>query len=134
MGEGSRVARGRSSLWLPLTGAVRPRRQPSGGPYQPFTYERFSAIFPSWIRKASTPRTCPGDPSFDRNIVKHGLELKKYGEKRKIAELTLPTMRVHKARCWTYVGLAAALNGAVGAVGCPVDGKLVLMTIGPVKS
>ena len=46
----------------PLDG---PRRWPSGGPDQPFTYERFSAIFPSWIRKTSTPRTCPGDPSFD---------------------------------------------------------------------
>lgn len=74
------------------------------------------------------------DPSFDKNMVKHGLELKKYGEKRKIEEFLLPTMRVHKARCWTYAGLAAVLAGASGAVGCPVDGKLVLLTIGPVKS
>ncbi len=74
------------------------------------------------------------DPSFDKNMVKHSLEMKKYGEKRKIDELTLPTTRVHKARCWSYAGLAAVLAGASGVAGCPVDDKLVLLTIGPVKS
>lgn len=73
------------------------------------------------------------DPSFEKGMVKHALELKKYGEKRRIAELSLPQMKVHRDRCWGFAGLAAALSGAAGAVGCPVDGKLVLLTIGPVK-
>jgi hypothetical protein len=30
---------------------------------QPFTYDSFSATFPSRMRKTSTPRTCPGVPS-----------------------------------------------------------------------
>ena len=74
------------------------------------------------------------DPSFDKAMVKHAQELKKFGERRGIAELSLPSMRVHQARCWAYTALAAVLAGAAGTVGCPVEGKLVLMTIGPVKS
>jgi hypothetical protein len=74
------------------------------------------------------------DPSFDKNMTKHALELKKWGEKRKIEELaTLKQMRVHKARAWKFAALAAALTGSSGAVGCPVGDKLVLLTIGPVK-
>lgn len=73
------------------------------------------------------------DPSFDKAMTKHGLELKKYGEKRQIEEFSIPTMRVHRDRCWAFAGLAAALNGASGAVACPVDDKLVILTIGPVK-
>lgn len=74
------------------------------------------------------------DPSFDRNMVKHALELKKWGEKRRIEEFSLAQMRVHKGRAWRFASLAAALNGAVGAVGCPVDDKMVLLTIGPLKT
>ena len=75
------------------------------------------------------------DPGFDKAMVKHGLELKKYGEKRKIEEFSLTgAVRVHRDRCWAFTGLAAALNGAAGAVGCPVEDKLVMLTIGPVKS
>jgi hypothetical protein len=75
------------------------------------------------------------DPSFDKAITKHALELKKYGEKRKIEELaTLKTMRVHRERCWKFAALAAALSGATAAVGCPVDGKLVFVTIGPLRA
>ena len=74
------------------------------------------------------------DPSFDKAMIKHAQDLKKYGERRKIEELLLPTMRVHRTRCWMFAALAAALSGASGTVGCPVDNKLVLLTIGPLKS
>jgi hypothetical protein len=74
------------------------------------------------------------DPSFDKAMTKHALELKKYGERRKIEELSIPQMRVHRERCWKFTALAAALTGAAGAVGCPVDDKLVFVTIGPLKS
>jgi hypothetical protein len=73
------------------------------------------------------------DPSFDKAITKHAQELKKFGEKRKIEEFSIPQMRVHSQRCWKFAALAAALNGATGAVGCTVEGKLVLLTIGAVK-
>lgn len=74
------------------------------------------------------------DPSFDKTMTKHALELKKYGEKRRIEELTLKQMRVHQQRCWKFAALAAVLSGATAAVGCPVDGKLVFVTIGPLKT
>ena len=74
------------------------------------------------------------DPSFDRNMIKHAQELRKYGARRRIDELLLPTIRVHRARCWMFAALAAVLTGASGTVGCPVDDKLVLLTVGPLKS
>lgn len=74
------------------------------------------------------------DPSFDKAMTRHALELKKYGERRHIQEFSLPTMRVHRDRCWKFAALAAALTGATAAVGCPVDGKLVFVTIGPLKT
>jgi hypothetical protein len=74
------------------------------------------------------------DPSFDKAMTRHALELRKYGEKRKIAELSLPQMRVHRDRCWKFAALAAALAGATSAVACPVDSKLVFVTIGPLKT
>lgn len=74
------------------------------------------------------------DPSFDKAIVKHAQELRKYGSKHRIEELLLPQLRVHRTRCWMFAALAAALSGAAGTAGCPVDDKLVLLTIGPLKS
>lgn len=74
------------------------------------------------------------DPSFDKAMTKHAAELKKYGEKRKIEEFSLKQMRVHQGRIWKFAALAAAISGATAAVACPVDNKLVFVTIGPLRA
>ena len=73
------------------------------------------------------------DPSFAKEMTQHASELRKYGQAHKVEELQLPTMRVHKGRCWAFAALAAALSGATGTVGCPVGDKMVLLTIGPLR-
>jgi hypothetical protein len=73
------------------------------------------------------------DPSFDKAMIKHALALKSYGERRKLAEFTIPVTFGHRDRCWNYAALAAALGGASGVAGCQVDDKMALLTIGPVQ-
>lgn len=73
------------------------------------------------------------DPAFEKAMIRHALDLKRWGEKRRLGEFSTGAMRVPRARCWKFGALAAALSGAAATVGCPVDGKLVLLTVGPLK-
>jgi hypothetical protein len=72
------------------------------------------------------------NPSIEPALQGHALQLRDYGEKHGIAQLTTRKLACSEDDAWRLTALACKLCGAQGAYRVPADSTYIFMTFGNV--
>lgn len=72
-------------------------------------------------------------PSVEPPFDAHAQQMREYGAKHGLADLTTRTLHCSSDRCWEFTAVACLLNAAQGAYRGPSGSTFVFMTFGEVK-